>query len=613
MKLITGHSGEAHITAADDGAFNAIVYTDGKFVFDTGKKFAIEKLSDNSVRIYDGYAMNQGRKLGIEKDDYEELVLENGMQNKKRADLIVIRYARDVDTGIESAELAVITGLSGSEYEDPEMLQGDIVAGDIEDDMPLYRIRFNGLEMEGIDPLFEMFNKQLSSEDYTTDEKEKLKNIDENANNYTHPATAGNKHIPSGGSAGQVLKYGGSSGAASWGSDSYYGTCSTAAATAAKTVSLSGFSLFTGATVAVMFSNGNTAANPTLNINSTGAKPIYYRNAALTSSTAGIISKNGVYLFVYSGSYWRLVGDVGSIAISEVADKLSTPRTIDGVSFDGSADIVHFGVCTTAASTAAKTVSISGFTLVTGARVIVIFNNGNTATNPTLNVNGTGAKQMIRPNGEGSFVGLDTKEIENYGVYEFVYNGSYWYTGILAGLHNPFFTSVDTDSNVTSWTPVETLATREGFSSILNKISTMFKNVRYLYKLLGKTDISAIGDGTVTGILSQNLAYKDFSSEITKLNASAPDPVCYVENGTVYILGGFIAKNATLAGNLFQVPKKYAPRAEVVGSASYPSSAVDAGKILSISINAAGIVSYYQKEQLSYSQRFTIQYPLKTS
>ena len=148
---------------------------------------------------------------------------------------------------------------------------------------------------------------------------------------------------------------------------------------------------------------------------------------------------------------------------------------------------------------------------------------------------------------------------------------------------------------------------------LFRSISIMFKNVRYLYKLLGKTNISAIGDGTVTGILSQNLAYKDFSSEITKLNASAPDPVCYVENGTVYILGGFIAKTATLAGNLFQVPKKYAPRAEVVGSASYPSSAVDAGKILSISIAATGIVSYYQKEQLSYSQRFTIQYPLKTS
>ena len=151
--------------------------------------------------------------------------------------------------------------------------------------------------------------KGLSSNDYTDEEKEKLKNIDENANNYVHPATAGNKHIPSGGSAGQVLKYGGSSGTASWDNGSYYGTCQTAAATAAKTVSLSGFSLFTGATVAVMFSNGNTAANPTLNVNDTGAKAIYYRNAALTASTAGIITKNGVYLFVYSGSCWQLTED----------------------------------------------------------------------------------------------------------------------------------------------------------------------------------------------------------------------------------------------------------------------------------------------------------------
>lgn len=34
---------------------------------------------------------------------------------------------------------------------------------------------------------------------------------------YTHPTGAGNKHIPSGGSDGQVLKYGGSSGTATWG------------------------------------------------------------------------------------------------------------------------------------------------------------------------------------------------------------------------------------------------------------------------------------------------------------------------------------------------------------------------------------------------------------
>lgn len=36
-------------------------------------------------------------------------------------------------------------------------------------------------------------------------------------NKYTHPTSAGNKHVPSGGSSGQVLVYGGSSGTASWG------------------------------------------------------------------------------------------------------------------------------------------------------------------------------------------------------------------------------------------------------------------------------------------------------------------------------------------------------------------------------------------------------------
>lgn len=47
--------------------------------------------------------------------------------------------------------------------------------------------------------------KQLSTEDYTTKEKAKLEGIEENANNYTHPTTAGNKHIPSGGTTGQML------------------------------------------------------------------------------------------------------------------------------------------------------------------------------------------------------------------------------------------------------------------------------------------------------------------------------------------------------------------------------------------------------------------------
>lgn len=86
----------------------------------------------------------------------------------------------------------------------------------------------------------------------------------------------------------------------------HYSTCSTSASTAAKTVSISNFSLATGAKISVLFSYINTAANPTLNVSGTGAKSIYYNNAALNSSNAKILG--GCCEFVYSGSYWRLVG-----------------------------------------------------------------------------------------------------------------------------------------------------------------------------------------------------------------------------------------------------------------------------------------------------------------
>ena len=61
------------------------------------------------------------------------------------------------------------------------------------------------------------------------------------------------------------------------------------------------------------------------------------------------------------------------------------------------------------------------------------------------------------------------------------------------------FDSGDTE-NPTGWKNVATLSSKEKHSSLFNKISTMFSNVRYLYKLLGTTDISALG--TVTQALS---------------------------------------------------------------------------------------------------------------
>ena len=75
---------------------------------------------------------------------------------------------------------------------------------------------------------------------------------------------------------------------------------------------------------------------------------------------------------------------------------MNAEKTIDGVSFDGSSNITHYGSCSTAAATAAKTVSVGSgtVTLEAGLRVTVKFTYANTAGTPTLNVNSKGAKNI---------------------------------------------------------------------------------------------------------------------------------------------------------------------------------------------------------------------------
>ena len=90
-----------------------------------------------------------------------------------------------------------------------------------------------------------------------------------------------------------------------------YAVCSTAAATVNKTVNTGwDFDLYEGSIVFVKFTVTNTGAvaSLTLNVNDTGAKPIKYRAANLSS--AGTLAANRVYGFVYDGANWELMGDL---------------------------------------------------------------------------------------------------------------------------------------------------------------------------------------------------------------------------------------------------------------------------------------------------------------
>ena len=82
----------------------------------------------------------------------------------------------------------------------------------------------------------------------------------------------------------------------------WYGTCSSASGTTDKTVTCPGFILKTGETIAVKFTNTNTVAAPTLNVNSTGAKTI--KTKTKTSTLRGAWSAGSVVLFTYDGTDW---------------------------------------------------------------------------------------------------------------------------------------------------------------------------------------------------------------------------------------------------------------------------------------------------------------------
>lgn len=86
-----------------------------------------------------------------------------------------------------------------------------------------------------------------------------------------------------------------------------YGVCSTAAATAAKTVTVDSdsFALETGVSVRVKFTYSNTVASPTLNVNGTGAKAIKrYGTTAVSTSAASSWNAGSILELTYDGTNW---------------------------------------------------------------------------------------------------------------------------------------------------------------------------------------------------------------------------------------------------------------------------------------------------------------------
>ena len=180
--------------------------------------------------------------------------------------------------------------------------------------------------------------------------------------------------------------------------------------------SLGTMTLFTGEEVAPLtHTHGDIGANGTLTTNPA---------IAADTGDAIVITDSGIGNAIKKSSITFDTTDT-----SNFLRKDGTWAVPAGGGGGGSIDEIPFLICSTAASTVAKTVDYSGFTLANNKRVYVQFTKGNTANLPTLNVNGTGAYQILymsqglRNNVRDYYNGNNIPE--NVTI-EFVYYNQYW-------------------------------------------------------------------------------------------------------------------------------------------------------------------------------------------
>lgn len=205
---------------------------------------------------------------------------------------------------------------------------------------------------------------------------------------------------------GEMLLIGKGGSGSTGASNVAYGTCSTAADTAAKVVAISGntnWSLQVGSIIAIKFDNTNTASNVTINVNNTGAYPIWYNAVEYTGNSHSVCGYAGrMTTYMFNGTYW--------VWLSNGVDSNTT--------YTNQSLGNGYGTCSTAAATVAKVVTLDSYALVTHGTVSVKFTYDVPAS-ATMNINSKGAKNIYY-NGAAITAGV----IKAGDIATFIYDGT---------------------------------------------------------------------------------------------------------------------------------------------------------------------------------------------
>ena len=154
VKLMTGATGEQNIQAADDRECLAGITGRDSYVFPTGSKLKATLVDANTVTIGTGAGSLQGSRFRCSTTT--TVTIQSGTQGQYRRDIVGLRFKRE-SSGRESMEFQVLTGdpaSSDGAASDPSYTEGDLLAGDAEAFMPLYRVKLSGINAADPEPLF---------------------------------------------------------------------------------------------------------------------------------------------------------------------------------------------------------------------------------------------------------------------------------------------------------------------------------------------------------------------------------------------------------------------------------------------------------------------------
>lgn len=156
---------EAHIHAEDDASVYLSLFG-GDGVSTNGQSCKATVLSNNKVRIADGIICVGGHFARIPYGDYIDCEIDSGQSGKNRNDIIVARIKTTGTGGIDTYTCEVKKGTAGSTATDPEIVQEDLYKAGKVRELPLYRVKIEGLSITAVEQLFTLrkTNEELEKE-----------------------------------------------------------------------------------------------------------------------------------------------------------------------------------------------------------------------------------------------------------------------------------------------------------------------------------------------------------------------------------------------------------------------------------------------------------------